>query len=355
MRKQYWGLVTLAAMIVIIAAISPALAKPLGEATVERIAPDRLALFWKGKDPVDVYVAESADAAISSAKLVSRDDKDGYSEIDTPIIGRRYVLLHDVKAARITRIAERLVPLEHGSNFRDIGGYEAAEGKHVRWGHIFRSGATPLLSDNDLAQINQLGLRHLVDLRSSEERALAPSRISGIPYSAVGYSFNAIVKAGSSANNGLGTYRALPAMLAPQLRIIFAELLAGEAPLVYNCSAGQDRTGFVTAMILSALGVSRESILADYHLSTQYRQPEFEMPEIDISAHPDDPAAAMFARFQHVPDRKPLPLIDAAGRPFLDGAYAEIETKWGSVDGYLEKEIGLTPAKRAQLKLLYLE
>src|SRR3546814_16616904 len=77
------------------------------------------------------------------------------------------------------RVAERALPLEHGSNFRDIGGYPAAGGKHVRWGMIFRSGGTPLLNDADEQRIGALKLGEMVDLRSSEERVLAPTRISG--------------------------------------------------------------------------------------------------------------------------------------------------------------------------------
>src|SRR3546814_7040686 len=83
---------------------------------------------------------------------------------------------------------ERALPLEHGSNFRDIGGYPAAGGKHVRWGMIFRSGGTPLLNDADEQRIGALKLGEMVDLRSSEERVLAPTRIYGVRYTAVGYS-----------------------------------------------------------------------------------------------------------------------------------------------------------------------
>jgi protein-tyrosine phosphatase len=80
------------------------------------------------------------------------------------------------------------------------------------------------------------------------------------------------------------------------------------------------------------------------------------MPEIDPAAHPGDPAAAMFAQYRKAPNWKtPTPLMDAEGRPFLDGAFAEIDEKWGSVDAYLEKEIGVTKADVAKLRRMYLE
>ena len=88
-----------------------------------------------------------------------------------------------ISCCATARMAARsgLLPLEHSSNFRDIGGYPAAGGKHVRWGMIFRSGATPLLTDADQAAVAKLHLANMVDLRSDEERQLAPSKIYGVP------------------------------------------------------------------------------------------------------------------------------------------------------------------------------
>src|SRR3546814_13513140 len=97
------------------------------------------------------------------------------------------------------RVAERALPLEHGSNFRDIGGYPAAGGKHVRWGMIFRSGGTPLLNDADEQRIGALKLGAMVDLRSSEERVLAPTRIYGVRYPAVGYSMGTMSEIGRAS------------------------------------------------------------------------------------------------------------------------------------------------------------
>jgi protein-tyrosine phosphatase len=191
----------------------------------------------------------------------------------------------------------------------------------------------------------------MVDLRSSEERVLAPTRIAGVPYGAVGYSFQDLAKGGSF--NMPTLYRNFPELLKPQLRMIFADMLRGEVPLAYNCSAGQDRTGFATAMILSALGVPRATILADYLLSTQYRHPEFEMPPIDPAQHPGDPVAQMFAQAGKA--RKPGPLYGADGQPYLTFTFAEIDRRWGSTDGYLKSELGIGPVELAILRQRYLQ
>lgn len=323
-------------------------------------AEGRVVITWTDSDPVDVYVAETAEAPLSAAKLVAARSRDGRVEYAAPADARPFFLLRDGGDGRVTRVAERALPLQQGSNFRDLGGYPGAGGKHVRWGRIYRSGATAMLTDADLMMIKALGLADMVDLRSSEERALAPSRIAGVRYAAVGYTMTSLTPQGAAAPSGdermHAVYRRMPDLLAPQLLILFAELLAGDGAVAYNCSAGQDRTGFATAMVLSALGVPRDQIIADYHLSTTYRRPEFEMPRIDPATAGANPAAAMFAGYQQDPNYKtPRPLFDSQNKALLEAALAEVETRWGSVDAYLDKELGVGPADVARLRAMYLE
>lgn len=347
-------LTRLASVLALVAGLAPAIAAaaPPADAVVERSAAGELAVRWTSSDPVDVLVSDRADTAPAKAVLVAARDQDGRAAFPNSPAPRSYFTLRNSRTGETTHVAERLVPLEAGSNFRDVGGYPTAAGKHVRWGMIYRSGGTPLLTAGDVARIHALGLANMVDLRSDEERVLAPTRIDGVAYTAVGYSMAKLNVAGGMET----TYKGLPTMMAPQLRQIFAKLLRSEQPLAYNCSAGQDRTGFVTAIVLSALAVPRDAIVADYHLSTKYRRPEFEMPRLDTAAHPGDPVVAMFAGFQDNPQaRQPRPLMTADGTPFLNFALAEIEAKWGSVDGYLESEIGLGKMDVLRLRALYTE
>jgi protein-tyrosine phosphatase len=138
--------------------------------------------------------------------------------------------------------------------------------------------------------------------------------------------------------------------------MLFSELLQRDVPVAYICSAGQDRTGFTTAMILSALGVPRDVIMKDYLLSTTYRQPQFEMPPIDPAMQASNPVAKMFAMAQKDPKMtKAQPLVEADGTPFLAFAFREIDEKWGSVDAYLQAELGVGPAQIAALRAAYLE
>lgn len=322
---------------------------------VTRQAPDKLLLSWSNTNAVDVYLSKSASEKTTGVNHLGRN-KSGNLSVTVDHNERAYFTLIDQRSHEILRVAERVLPLEHGSNFRDVGGYAGAGGKHVRWGLIFRSAGQPVLNDNDLAMIGALNLKNMIDLRSSEERVLAPTKIVGVPYAAVGYSFMGMMKSAGASTNGVSLYRNFPKFLAPQLRIVFRDLLTKDAPIVYNCSAGQDRTGFVTAMILSALGVSRDTIIQDYHLSTQYRRPDYEMPKFDAATQASNPLAGFYAKMQANPKYSvPQPLKDAEGKPFLNGAFAEIDEKYGSLESYLKQEIGIGAVQLAQLRRLYLE
>src|SRR5690606_32336280 len=107
-----------------------ALAEIPGNALVERVAPDRLKISWANNGGVDVYMADKADALPDDAMLVSGNDRDGKHELTVTAGERSYFLLRDHKDGKSVRVAERLLPLEQGSNFRDIGGYPAADGRH---------------------------------------------------------------------------------------------------------------------------------------------------------------------------------------------------------------------------------
>jgi protein-tyrosine phosphatase len=133
---------------------------------------------------------------------------------------------------------------------------------------------------------------------------------------------------------------------------VFQELLKNAGPLSVNCTAGQDRTGVAVALILSALGVPREFILTDYHLSTEYRRPHYEVPPLEAATYANNPAAALLG---DVSNSTPLPLYSEAGRSMLAELLDYVVAQWGSVDNYLSSVLGIGPAQRASLRSLYLE
>jgi protein-tyrosine phosphatase len=342
----------------------PLAAQALTTPVVERTAPDKILIRWQGADPVDVYVTSRPDAPISHARRVARADTDGSAAADWTQASRPYVILKDRRDGAVARVAERLLPLERGSNFRDLGGYPAAGGKHVRWGMIYRTAATPMLTDADFAYVARLGIRSDIDLRSLEERQLAPDRLplrTGARYMANDYPASDVfggfsAKPGpGAANPTVSLYRSWPITLAPQFRALFQALLQGKGAVTYHCSAGQDRTGVASALVLSALGVPRDVILADYQLSTRDRRPDNEMPRLDAARYPGNAVAQFYAKAQAAGPLTAKPLYDAGGVAYLQHTFDEIDTRWGSIDAYLDQVLGVDRHAIARLRALYLE
>ena len=166
----------------------------------------------------------------------------------------------------------RLLPLEGGSNFRDLGGYPTDDGGQVKRGLLFRSGAMTGLTDTDQNYLDNFGFKTIIDLRSTEEVELYPNHWAvasnidhlRVPYSILEMMAQAVeVSEQKDGDSHGGMYDTLLTTIKPQLKLYFKALLQGRAPLVVNCSAGQDRTGVTSALLLASLGVSREQIIED--------------------------------------------------------------------------------------------
>ena len=260
--------------------------------------------------------------------------------------------------------SSRLIPLEGGSNFRDLGGYTTTDHKTVRSGILFRSGTMSSLTPADEKTLNQRNFKTVVDLRSQEELELYPNRwvshnpsirYINHPYSMTSMNLNSPQKAGQPV--GIEAfYGHIAELYQTQMKIYFQELLNHNTPLVVNCSAGQDRTGFASALLLSALGVPRETIVQDYLLSTQYRRPAVERGNVDLEAAAKTNAfAKMMLHYNKKESKGPMPLITADGTPFINIAFAHIEQKYGSVENYLDQALAVDATEINKLKALYLQ
>jgi protein-tyrosine phosphatase len=349
-----------AALIWLSASATRALEAPVAE----RAGTGEIVIRWQDVDPVDVYVSPKPDTTPATAKLLARGDREGVYHAQWTKPERPYFTLRDERDGAVVHVAERVVTLQRGSNFRDLGGYPAAGGKHVRWGMIYRTAAMPMLTDTDYRYISGLGIRSIIDLRSVEERQIAPDGMpahTGALYLAHDYPADQVFsRVGPSAPGGVTDitklYRTWPTSLALQYRDIFNQLLKGKGAVSYHCSAGQDRTGVATALVLSALGVPRDVIMTDYHLSTLDRRPENEIPPLAPGAYPGNVVADFYRRAQASgTPPKARPLYTAAGKPYLQETFEEIDTRWGSVDVYLDQVLGIDKAKIARLRALYLE
>ena len=252
---------------------------------------------------------------------------------------------------------QRVLPLEGGQNFRDLGGYRTSDGRQVKWGLLYRSGAMNNLTDRDFAQLEARGIRTVCDFRSTRERTGAPVRWPGKAKPAIfadDYSmdrdFAGLMRpnlTGAQAADAMtAAYTQMPLRFAGQYRRMFGELIAGRVPLAFNCSAGKDRTGIAAALILTALGVPYDTVVEDYLLSNHHYDPRKGASGTAV----DDQTAAFMKRLS--PDA--LKALVGVDRRYLDAAFATMRAQPGGFDGYLRDQLGVDRAALKTLRARYL-
>ncbi|MBU3739300.1 MAG: tyrosine-protein phosphatase [Rhodoferax sp.] len=243
----------------------------------------------------------------------------------------------------------RHIALDGASNFRDLGGYSGLGGRAVRWRRIFRSDHLGNLTAGDIRLLEQLGVARVCDFRGIDERsgsacalpwaevhslAIEPTVVQGIRDRVdAGHRLTAADTVGLMQD----TYRAFVRANTERFGSLFDLLLTDDQPLVFHCTAGKDRTGFAAALLLLALGVSRESVVQDYLLSNVH----YRLPPSIRAAQAHLPAEAMEVLWTVQPD-------------FLDSAFWVIDADYGGLETYLTRRLGLGPAARGRLIERYL-
>ena len=237
-------------------------------------------------------------------------------------------------------------------NFRDLGGYPTADGHHVKWHSIYRSADISALTPADLDTLKTRNIVYDVDLRGITESAKAPDKLNpGTDY--------ILCPAGSDSVNS-AMFRHLAGMtqggdslmlafytnttyFTPRYKPFFGKLLtmpAGDA-LVFHCTAGKDRTGIAAALLLYALGVPYATIREDYEATNYYRAG-------------DNGKALQSLAGMHISESVAKALMSAKGE-YLDATFDALRMEYGSVDRYLEEQLGLDQEERAKLRAKYLE
>ena len=223
------------------------------------------------------------------------------------------------------------IRLDEARNFRDIGGYRTTDGRTVRTGLVFRSNKLSSLNETDLAKLTAANLTLDVDLRNASERAEDPDRIpAGVTYQVAdvvsiehGIAFHefvpltlgrALIDGAVKGTSNIGQSIGYPFMVNYRgSDVAFRDLLTAiannsDGATVYHCSAGKDRTGWGTAILLTILGVPREVISADFMASNTY-----------------------------------LGRDDAVDLSWLDAAYAQVDRLYGGMDTYVREGLGRRP------------
>jgi protein-tyrosine phosphatase len=248
---------------------------------------------------------------------------------------------------------QRRAPLTGATNFRDLGGYEAADGRRVKWRRLYRSNSLAALTDEDLAHVGGLAIRTICDLRRDEECAEAPSRLPSANAPVVvqlpigprrqdsklyEYLLGGETTEAQMREVMRGIYRDFAIGFMPQYAEFLRYVAAAEhLPLLFHCAAGKDRTGFAAALVLETLGVPRETILEDYALTNDYLHRNL------LDKYPDLKSPELFHTMM------------AANPDYLLASYAAVEDTFGSFEAYLERGLGLSPRLREDLRDLLLE
>ena len=224
------------------------------------------------------------------------------------------------------------VRLEGARNFRDVGGYRTEDGRTVRTGLVYRANKLSSLTDADLAKLTAANLTLDVDLRNASERSEDPDRIpEGVRYQVAdvvgignGIGFHefvpltlgrALVDAAVSGSSDIGQTVGYPFMVNfTGSDVAFHDLITAiatnpDGATVYHCSAGKDRTGWGTAILLTILGVPRDVISADFMASNTY-----------------------------------LGRDDAVELSWLNAAFAQVDRLYGGMDAYVRDGLDINQA-----------
>lgn len=271
------------------------------------------------------------------------------------------------------------IPLQGLCNTRDLGGYRTADGRRIKKHRLLRSGALFDATPEDLETLcSEYDLRKVVDFRTSSERAGKPDpKLPGVSYvenpilqeamlgitreEDQGQDCNAVVRKvvnvlESDGNTPLSYMENMYSNLITnpfskgQYRKFF-EILEEqkEGALLWHCSAGKDRVGVATILLLTALGVPRRQILADYEKVNCFVAKDVAQLMETLTEGMDPAARETAVR------REALRLLFTVNGAYAESVFAAMERQSGSTEAFLEEEMGLTPERLQSLRDNYLE
>ncbi|WP_305091785.1 tyrosine-protein phosphatase [Prescottella sp. R16] len=263
----------------------------------------------------------------------------------------------DTPAVSATTTAYAAAPtprLASIDNFRDLagpdGGYTTADGHRVRAGVFYRSNALTT-DDADAAVLDTLGIARVFDLRTTAEIEKDPDRVpAGAEYTnvdIVGDTSSGAV----AASVDLSTPESAAAVLVdanrqfvtnPAMRDRFGALLtemaATDGPQLFHCTAGKDRAGWTSAMLLTIAGVDRDTVMENYLSTNEYSKASIDAKAAAVTAAKGEQAGAA------------MRVLMGVSPEFLTAGFDAIDAQFGSVDRYLTDGLGLSDATLETLR-----
>ena len=256
----------------------------------------------------------------------------------------------------------RMLELEEGINFRELGGYLTEDGRKIKWHKLLRCGSMAQLTKNDVDYLDQYGVRYIVDLRSPEESNYSPDKYPDkaqyFQDTVYPFSFSLFKNLGiinnmrlGASNMDFGRQTYLQMLLDPHAQAAYRKMFnillendkEGES-VVFHCTAGKDRTGVAAFLILSALGVSEKQIVEDYLYTNLFFD--------NYSSETINDALESESQTEIAQRLNSKTAVIAETIEVLPKACQVVS---GSVEKFLEEKLGMTKAKIERLQELYLE
>jgi protein-tyrosine phosphatase len=233
----------------------------------------------------------------------------------------------------------RHLPLAGTYNIRDIGGYRTHDGRTTRWRRFFRADSLHRLSPEAQVTLLKHGVRTVIDLRRTDELDTAPNVFATA--TSVTYYHRSLLPdmrpVPGKSRSLVDTYRHMLDERQEQIRTTLQLLVApGGLPGMVHCTAGKDRTGVITALILGLLGVPEQTIVEDYALSATYLGEPF-LAEVRQRA-----MARGFTWEEYAP---------LVGSPpeYMQATLQHLHERYGGITAYI-RSIGLSETQIATLR-----
>lgn len=296
---------------------------------------------------VRVEVSDSPESFPDDAPTLYANISDGVATyITNDNITRKYFrLTFNDRYSRV--IGARSTAMDSVQNLRDMGGYFTDDDRMVRWGKVFRSGQLGHLSGWDTTRLDNLRIKTIIDLRTDAEADPEPirytkARVIRVPVSIGRYEevrqrmAEGRIRKGDAQIYMEDEYLQFITDNTPRLAEAIRPFLdEANYPILVCCSYGKDRTGFLSALLLTAIGVPYETIVADYLTSNQYIDTT---PLREVALHFSTDA------------QESLTVLLTANRELMDLAFAKIRKDYGSTERYLTEGMSLTDRERRRLK-----
>lgn len=256
----------------------------------------------------------------------------------------------------------RLLPIEGTRNFRDLGGYEVADGRTVKHGLVFRSDNLAHLSEAGMAALTALELKVITDLRSDKEREQEPDKLpdtTPVPeYAVLPINDRPVDIRKMSRKIIMGRVDEEEVMTLldhrrfvtnPKHRESWGNWLRSLAedentPHLFHCTSGKDRTGYGSAIFLLALGANKDTVMEDFLFSNAV-----------LKGYNDATIAGIEKKIGKRDSLEIIRKIMGVSQETMEATFAEMEAQYGSVDAFIEEGLGIDASTRAQLQNKFLE